>query len=80
MNIKVRVFASLKDYFAPELTLDVPPDSQAQAVLLGLEEMNPVCRDLLRSCRLAVNEDFITGEHPLRENEEVAVLPPSSGG
>lgn len=30
--------------------------------------------------RVAVNDEFVSWDHPLRENDSVALLPPMSGG
>lgn len=30
--------------------------------------------------RVAVNQDYVGGEHPVREGDEVAIFPPVTGG
>jgi sulfur-carrier protein len=30
--------------------------------------------------RVAVNQDYVAGEHPVREGDEVAIFPPVTGG
>ncbi len=34
----------------------------------------------LRVVRVAVNQDYVGPEHPLREGDEVALFPPVTGG
>jgi sulfur-carrier protein len=34
----------------------------------------------IRDFRVAVNDEFVAWDHPLRENDRVAFLPPMSGG
>ena len=34
----------------------------------------------LRMVRVAVNQDYVGPEHPLREGDEVALFPPVTGG
>ena len=34
----------------------------------------------LRIVRVAVNQDYVGPEHPLREGDEVALFPPVTGG
>jgi molybdopterin synthase sulfur carrier subunit len=34
----------------------------------------------MKDFRVAVNDEFVAWDHPLRENDSVAFLPPMSGG
>jgi molybdopterin converting factor subunit 1 len=35
---------------------------------------------ITRDFRVAVNDEFVAWDHPLRDNDSVAFLPPMSGG
>lgn len=80
MRVRIRVFAVLKDYYQSIFDLDLPDGARARDVLEKLVELNPRGEAALQSCRLAVGEELVDGEHPLAPDDEVALLPPSSGG
>jgi molybdopterin converting factor subunit 1 len=42
----------------------------------------PALQGVMKTCVLAVNQEYIQlgDSHPLRESDEVAVIPPLSGG
>jgi molybdopterin converting factor small subunit len=78
-KIQVQVFAVLKDYFKPTFEL------KFSAVTIGelkaeLEKMNPDSKKVLQACRFVVDENFVSYEYNLKENDKVVVIPPSSGG
>ena len=49
-------------------------------VVAALRTQYPDLEALLPRCALSVNGEFADGEAPLKANDEVAVLPPMSGG
>ena len=80
MKVRVRYFASLRDRLgrAGE-ELEVSPGETARGLLdrvlggAGVREgMPPVA--------FAVNLAYVSGEQPLSDGDEVAFLPPVSGG
>ena len=80
MRVRVRLFASLKEYYGPELVLELPEASCAGDVLKKMADINPEGSRLLSVCKLAVDESFAEAAHPLKNGDEVYVLPPFSGG
>jgi sulfur-carrier protein len=53
------------------------------ALLSWLQSRGPRYAEALRDLsivRVAVNQDYVGGEHPLREGDEVAIFPPMTGG
>lgn len=81
MTIRVRLFAILRDRAgAAETSLDLPPGStvaQALAPLLGqLPSLGP---DLPR-CGYAVNHAYVPPHTVLHDGDELALIPPVSGG
>ena len=80
MDIKVNVFANLKDHYDPVFTLELPNDSRVENLLAQLAQQHPESQDVLQACRIAVGEDLVDKNYSLTENEEVFLLPPSSGG
>lgn len=59
---------------------NAPPTTDA--LLAALVERHPALEAVLRSCVLALNQEYVArGEgRPLRDGDEVAVVPPLSGG
>lgn len=76
--IEVQVFAGLKDFFSPKFQV-APLHSVAQ-LKAALEAQQPASTVLLSLCKFAVNEKFVSLDHPLHSHDRVAILPPSSGG
>ncbi|HXG37433.1 MAG TPA: MoaD/ThiS family protein, partial [Bacteroidota bacterium] len=45
-----------------------------------LVDLNPKFEQWKSSLRLAVNLEYVNSDHPLQDGDEVAVIPPVSGG
>ncbi|HKM74185.1 MAG TPA: molybdopterin converting factor subunit 1 [Stellaceae bacterium] len=62
----------------------LPPQVQDVAGLLDwLQSRGGRYAEALRDLsvvRVAVNQDYVGREHPLRESDEVAIFPPVTGG
>lgn len=66
---------------APEIQLDLAPGSDAQAVIDAIIAQYPQLELLLPRCALALNGEYAPGmAAALSEGDEVALLPPMSGG
>jgi len=81
MRVKVRLFARLRDVVgAGELDRDVPPDATPQAVWNMLAAEYPELTQYVGVVSCAVNEEYSKFTTPLESGDEVAFLPPVSGG
>ena len=81
MRVTVKLFARLRDIAgAPELTRDVAPGSTIGAVWRGLADEFPELANYERSISSAVNADYAKMDQVLSDGDEVAFLPPVSGG
>jgi molybdopterin synthase catalytic subunit len=81
MQVRVLFFGMLKDLAGranDSLTLD--DDAILADVLTHYEQRIPRMRDFLPSLALSVNQEYAGPETKLRPNDEVALLPPVSGG
>ncbi len=81
MRVIVRLFARLKDIVgAPELLRDVPPGATVAMLWQQLATEFPELAPYERSISSAVNTDHASMRHVLGDGDEVAFLPPVSGG
>ena len=67
-----------------EEEVELPSDVRSVAALLGwLQSRGGRYAEALGDLsvvRVAVNQDYVTREHPVREGDEVAIFPPVTGG
>jgi molybdopterin converting factor subunit 1 len=81
MKIHVLLFAAARDAVGEaSLEMEIPPQSAVGQVLEELWRRYPALAPLRGALRLAVNEDFVESDHVLDEGDQVALLPPVSGG
>ena len=81
MRVTVRLFARLRDIAgAAELARDVSPGSTIGSVWRQLAGEFPALVPYERSISSAVNADYARMDTPLRDGDEIAFLPPVSGG
>ncbi len=81
MQIRVRLFAILRDRAGTaEMTLDVPANSSVGAAITSVGERTPAVREFLSRTAFAVNREYVKPDHVLNDGDELALLPPVSGG
>jgi molybdopterin converting factor subunit 1 len=81
MRVTVRLFARLREIAgAAELTRELTPGANIAAVWRQLAGEFPELAPYERSVSSAVNADYARMDHVLRDGDEVAFLPPVSGG
>jgi molybdopterin converting factor subunit 1 len=81
MRVTVRLFARLRDIAgAAELPRDVAPGATIGAVWQDLAGEFPDLAPYERSISSAVNADYARMDRELSDGDEVAFLPPVSGG
>lgn len=85
MNIRLLYFARLREAFGLDretLALDIPAPTLAD-LLTFLRARGGIWSEELaegRAYRMAVNQDIAGSDTPLREQDEVAIFPPVTGG
>ena len=80
MRVRVLLFASLRERLgAREMSVEVPEGTTAAGLLERLGRQRP---PLAAAGRLsvAVNEEYCDPERILRDGDEIALIPPVSGG
>ena len=80
MKIKVLAFGIAKDIFGcASLEVDMEDGATVQALKKQLEQQYSRLL-LLSSYMVAVNNEYAGKETPINANDEVAIIPPVSGG
>jgi molybdopterin synthase sulfur carrier subunit len=81
MRVTIRLFARLRDLVgAAELVCDVPDGARVSDVWRALETGHPAVAPYARSISAAVNADYARMNAPVADGDDVAFLPPVSGG
>lgn len=81
MTVTVRLFARLKDLVGTgELLRTLPPDASVADAWDALARDYPALASFGRSISCAVNADYAPRSAILRDGDDVAFLPPVSGG
>ena len=80
MNRKIVCFAGLKKFFGDEINVEVAPEESYASLLEKLGELNPEAKEVLTSCRIAVNEEFVQLNETIKDQTTLFLIPPSSGG
>ena len=81
MQVRILYFALLRDRLGRAGdTIELPDGSTAHDLLEALAQKSPVIAGARRSLQLAVNQEMVPLSHPLLANDEVALIPPVSGG
>ncbi|MFA5330247.1 MAG: MoaD/ThiS family protein [Prolixibacteraceae bacterium] len=78
--IKIICFAGLRKYFGSETTIHVHSGENFSKVIDELKMLNPEATEVLASCRIAVKEDFVSLNDPVKLENTIFLIPPSSGG
>jgi molybdopterin synthase catalytic subunit len=81
MRIKLRYFASLRERLGKtEETREIPDGASVGQVWELLTEERPELAELERSVAFAVAQEYVDKDHRLQDNDELAFIPPVSGG
>jgi sulfur-carrier protein len=81
MRVRVLFFGVLKEIFGSESEMVELEESACVKDVVGKFARRAAGRtELMRSIAVAVNREYARGEDTLRDGDEVALLPPVSGG
>lgn len=81
MRVHLLLFGILKDLAGRSTdTLDLPGGSTVREAMAECEAKIPQIKESLASLAIAVNQEYARAETELKENDEIALLPPVSGG
>ena len=81
MRVTARFFAVLRERMGhAAMQVQMPPGETVAALWEKIVAERPELRELRAATRVAVNGRYATPETPLHDGDEVAFLPPMSGG
>jgi molybdopterin converting factor subunit 1 len=81
MRVNIRLFAVLRERAGQaELVLDLPPEATVADAAKVLVERLPALQLLAARTAYAVNQSYVTASTVLSEGDELALIPPVSGG
>src|SRR6185437_4430699 len=81
MQVHVLLFGALKDLAARESeAVKLPEHSTVEQLLHLYMSRIPQAEKFAATLAVAVNREYVSGSHVLQDGDEVALLPPVSGG
>ena len=81
MTIRVKLFAAMRDLAGDDsANVELPDGATVGDLRRELGKQLPLARSLLNRSGIAVNQDVAENDRPLQATDEVAVIPPVSGG
>ena len=81
MEISARLFASFRQAVgADRLSVELGPEVRVRDLLSALRQAHPEVGPGLASAMVAVNLEYVGPDYRLEEGDEVAIIPPVSGG
>lgn len=80
MKITVLAFGIVKEIFHDEtIDLEMPKGSRVEDMRLQLDTQFPKLKSLA-SYIIALNNEYVSSDHVIKIGDEVAIIPPVSGG
>lgn len=81
VKIRLRLFASFREAAGSgTLTWDAPEGATVSDVVAALRDAYPRLGPAAERALLAVNQEYVGGDLRLRDGDELALIPPVSGG
>ncbi len=81
MRVNVLVFGMLKDVLGKATdAVELPAGATLQDLLAGYQRQYPRFQQFLPAIAVSVNQEYAARSAPLKDGDEVALLPPVSGG
>lgn len=81
MTIKIILFAGLRDLIGHQsISVQLPHSCSVKALLQELKNQFPTAENLINRSSIAVNHEYAEDDFIISENDEIAIIPPVSGG
>lgn len=79
--IKIKFFAVLREIIGrEEMLFEISPNTSCGELLFSLNRQFPGLVPILSSCLIAINGSYASSKASLSDGDELALLPPVSGG
>jgi molybdopterin converting factor subunit 1 len=79
--VQLRLFAIFRETVGMDsLALELPAGSTVAALRQELSQRWPNLQSLLESSAIAINQEYASDQNILSHGDEVALIPPVSGG
>jgi molybdopterin converting factor subunit 1 len=81
VKVRLRFFAALREIVGcEEMEKDVSEGMTPDLILEELAVEHPKLQTYLKVVKIAINQEFADRHNPLTNDDEIAFLPPVSGG
>ncbi len=81
MRVEVLLFAGLAEAAgAASIHIDLPENAVVATLIEGIQSAVPGLRGRIRGVAIAINRRYASPNDPIRPNDELAMIPPVSGG
>jgi molybdopterin converting factor subunit 1 len=81
MRLRIRLFAAFREAVGQnELSYEAPDGATAGAVVSRLSSEYPRLGSAVKNAMLAANLEYVGPDHQLHDGDELALIPPVSGG
>lgn len=81
MNVRVRLFASLREAARKDwIDLALPDGATVKDLVAHLQDVEPALNGVAGAIYAAVNNRYVSPDTALQDGDEVALFPPVSGG
>jgi molybdopterin converting factor subunit 1 len=81
INVNILYFAGSKEATGVRMeSMELPKNASVKELLSNLSMMHPKIRDMINIIQISVNYNVVDEGTILNDGDEVAILPPISGG
>ena len=81
MRLDVRFYSHLRDLAsASELEVELPEGSVVAGLLEKIYEQKPALRPADKTILVAAGVEFVDRRYPLKDGDEISIMPPLQGG